>query len=322
MLAPRASNAFVCLRCELTLTRSRLRALPRPPAHANFSASARRHHADDIIEEGRSRPQLTAHPLGRLRKRKGGAPLRAITARLEGTKTLGEDAAILVLREVGEARIEEKLPLEVVVGPSQDALSIAQALKEEDRPATLEEIVKQLDSLRPKTLAEPGEPHYVSQSAFVKLSNHLLRAFSSQQLSYYYSVTKGVSKRRVAKEVMGGLEQLQRQAKRPAERSEWHPGTTQINRRLPGLAVHKAQPKKISKHLLVDQILRDLWKLVLLEEIEAAGELELAIKDWQLTLLTAGSMVIPLKFLPDPVLTVKQQIYHPWIELVENDVRG
>jgi hypothetical protein len=44
----------------------------------------------------------------------------------------------------------------------------------------------------------------------------------------------------------------------------------------------------VSKQLLVDRILRDVWKLVPLEEVEAPGEIELSLKPWQLTLLNAG----------------------------------
>jgi hypothetical protein len=301
MLAPRASSAFVCLRCELQRARPRLPVLSRRTTHANFSAAARRYDAFDEepsqVETPGLRHRLSEHPLGRLRKRKGKAPLRATTARLEGgVKTLGDDAEILVLKEVGEGPSEESVAPKTLPATPQEAINIAESLQQEKNPISPTEIVQQLNSLRPKADTDPNEPHYVSQTAYVKLSRRLLRGFTGQQLSQYYSITKGVKRKEVGKEVIAGLKELQSQAKRPAERSEWHPGTTQIDLRLPGLDVHrgKSQRKAVSKHLLVDQILRDLWKLVLLEEIEAPGELELSLKPWQLILLSSGSDNTPL----------------------------
>jgi hypothetical protein len=46
----------------------------------------------------------------------------------------------------------------------------------------------------------------------------------------------------------------------------------------------------VSRQLLVDRILRDAWNLVLLEEIEAPGELELYLKPWQIRLLDVGGV--------------------------------
>jgi hypothetical protein len=298
MLAPRASSAFVCFRCELQRAQPRLPLVPLVPrrrSHTTFSASARRH--DALDDETRTpRPQLSQHPLGRLRKRQGKAALRETTARLEGgVKTLGDDAEIIVLKEVGGGPSDESLTPEVVPATPHEAINLAESLQQEKHPVSSSEMVQQLNSLRPATNGDAAEPHYVSQRAYVELSRRLLRSFTGQQLSQYYSVTKGVKRKQVGRQVIAGLKELQSQAKRPAERSEWHPGTTQIGLRLPGLDIHrKSQRKAVSKHLLVDQILRDLWRLVLLEEIEAPGELELSLKPWQLTLLNSGSSQTPL----------------------------
>lgn len=292
MLAPRASSAFVCIRCELKLARPRLPLLLARPPQAAFSSASRRRDADDTaqIQLPQQPQRVSAHPLGRIRKRRGRADLREITARLEDIKTLGEDAEILVLKEAGVEPSEEKQTPEIVHSLAHEAPNIIESLRHESRPLTPQDIINQLDSLRPKS-PDPYGPHYVSQSTFVKLSRTVLQGFTGRQLSHYYSVTKGVKDSQVGNEVLDGLKQLQSRTSRPAERSEWHPGTTQIDQRLPGLAVHR-KPKRgaISKHLLVDQILRDVWKLVLLEEIEAPGELELSLKPWQLSILSSGCM--------------------------------
>ena len=49
----------------------------------------------------------------------------------------------------------------------------------------------------------------------------------------------------------------------------------------------------VGKYILADQILRKAWDIVLLEEIESLGELEVSLKHWQLSLLTAGGMALP-----------------------------
>ncbi|KAL5416573.1 hypothetical protein PMIN03_002112 [Paraphaeosphaeria minitans] len=305
MLAPRVSGAFVCLRCELTQARSRLPVLPRRVPRASFSASSRRRHdAGDEDHDTESRPRfriirhktlLSEHPLGiRVRKRKGGGHLRETTARLEGAKTLGEDTSIIVLEELGEQKKHEHIPEPLPPHDDQIPLKLAEALADE-RPATLDEVVDQLDKLRLKATNDEvivEEGHYVSQTVYFRLSSHLFKSFTGRQLSHYYSERKGVEKDRVPQEVRDRLkqDQLKGTAKRPSMRSEWTPGTTQINQRSPSLDVHSQKKRKyIAKHLLVDQILRDVWKLIMLEELEATGEIELALKDWQLALLTSGS---------------------------------
>lgn len=301
MLAPRASSAFVCLRCELTQARSRLPALPRRAPHASFSISSRRRRdafGDDPDSEPRPTFQirrLSEHPLGtRVRKRKGGGHIRETTARLEGTTTLGEDASIIVLEELRAKEKREPMPQAPPQDDDQIPLKLAEALADE-RPATLDEVVEQLDKLRQKATDDDAileEGHYVNQTVYFRLSSHLLKAFTGAQLSHYYSERKGVEKDRVPQEVRDRLKvtQVPGTAKRPSVRSEWTPGTTQMDRRLPSLDVHsKKKRKNISKHLLVDQILRDVWKLIMLEELEATGEIELALKDWQLAMLTSGT---------------------------------
>ena len=291
MLVPRASSAFVCLRCELTLTRPRLPVLARQTPRAFSSSTARRDALDEAVIQEQSRPKLSENPLGRVRRRKGRA-IRETTALLDGTTTLGEDASIIVLEEVGGKKDgDEVVTPQLQLEGEETRLHLADAIADE-KLVTLDEVVHQLDRLRQKATnsdIDLEEGTYVGQAVFVKLYNLLLRGFTGTQLSHYYSVKKNVDKDRVAHRVMEGLKQLQGKSKRPTERSEWAPGTTRIDRRLPSLDVHRAKrPKYISKHLLVDQIMRDVWRLEMLEELEAAGELELALKDWQLALLTAG----------------------------------
>lgn len=303
MLAPRTSGAFLCLRCELTQARPRLVALSRSAPRTSFSTSTRRSDAFDDEPEGefasvyRIRPRrVSEFPAldTRVRRSKGGY-IRKTTARLEGAKTLGEDASIIVLEELHRAKKQESVPQPDTKQSEEIPLKLAEALAQE-RPATLEEVVEQLDKLRDKATdddADVDEGHYVKQAVYFRLSNHLYKSFTGRQLSHYYSLRKGVEKAKVPQEVRNHLKQNLSTgvAKRPSVRSEWTPGVTQIDRRLPSLDVHSQKKRKnIAKHLLVDQILRDVWKLIMLEELEATGEIELALKDWQLDMLTSGDV--------------------------------
>jgi hypothetical protein len=105
MLAPRTSSAFVCLRCEAQIAQRRLPAFARPSSHAKFSASTRRRdEAEELAVPPRAQqPKLKitreVTPLNRLRKRKGGKVIQETSANL-GVKRLGDDADILVLREI------------------------------------------------------------------------------------------------------------------------------------------------------------------------------------------------------------------------------
>jgi hypothetical protein len=297
MLAPRAPSAFVCLRCEVQIARRRLPAFARRSPHANFSASARRRHGADEAEalDESQQPELRitkeVEPLNRLRKHKGKV-IRETSARLGGLKQMGNDADILVLTEVGDPKPPEpEVAPQVIEG--REVPDILASLQQEGTP-TPEEVQQQIDSLRPKTDADPSEPHYVSQVTFINLRKVLATAFKKNQLVEYYSAAKNLQKKNVYKDVIDSIKSEHGTAQRPVERSEWQPGATSIKKRLPGLDVpHKrGSPRSmgVSRQLLVDRILRDAWNLVLLEEIEAPGELELCLKPWQMRLLDVGGV--------------------------------
>jgi hypothetical protein len=298
MLAPRTSSAFVCLRCEAQIARRRLPASPRPPSYARFSASARRRDDGGETEHPTLRIIKFAKPLNRVvKRRKGQQPLRETTANL-GVKRLGDDAEILVLREVRQRIqseptaatedpeiIEEPEPIEVP--------DIVASLEAEGKAVTPEDIYQQVETLRPLNDGDSNEPHYVKQTAFIKLRKTLMKGFTQHQLVIFYSVAKNIRQERVNQGVIDSIkrEEKARDQKRAVERSEWQPGITPITQRLPGVDRHvkiMRYRKNVSKQLLVDRILRDVWNLVLLEEIESPGELELALQPWQLMLLKAG----------------------------------
>lgn len=299
MLAPQASSAFVCIRCELQLARRRLPAYYRRTSHTNFSTSLRlQHGADELEALSQAAPSTLRitrerEPLDRIRKRKGRV-VRETSARLGGgIKRLGDDAEILVLREVGDNN-----PLEVPVEPEQvEPLAVPDilgSLQKEHEALTPEDIRNQLESLRPKIRADLDEPLYVPLKAFIKLIRDLTKGFTQQQLSQFYSAAKNLQQAELRKEVLASLKGPGT-TKRTTIRSNWQPGITSITKRLPGVDVNTRNKRvPVSKQLLVDRIIRDLWKLVPLEEVEAHGEIELSLKPWQITMLNSGGTCVPI----------------------------
>ena len=296
MLAPRASNAFICIRCELQLARRRLPASPRRPSHANFSASTRRHDGADELEAQLQAPttgpriRKEVQPLDRIRTRKGKV-IRETSARLGDLKTLGDDADILVLREIGEVKPAEEEPAEKPEPADPIEVPDILASLEQDRfTLTPEEVRERLDSLRPKTDTDPDEPHFVSTVAFVKIVKSLTQGFTQRQLAHYYSAVKNIQHESYNKKLLKSLKEVDGTSKSLITRTEWQPGTTTIKKRLPGVDVlQRPRSAPVSKLLLVDRIIRDLWRLVPLEEVEEPGEIELSLKPWHLALLNLGS---------------------------------
>jgi hypothetical protein len=288
MLAPRASSAFVCLRCELKAARPRTSALPAHPSPASFSTSARRHNVADeseapslgepVVQKNRRNEPLR---ISREYQAKGKIVLQR-KAKLKGMRRMDEEADILVINEKPEPVERDKVqpePLEPISVPD-----IFSSLQREDAPASPEDVARQFESLRPSR-DNADEPYYVTTADFIKLVAALTRGFTTVQLSQYLSAAKNIKQETLYQTVKATVN--------ATKRSAWHPTTTNIEKRLPGVEtirhpIAKQKSKPIRKATLVDKILRDVWKLEILEEIEAPGELELKLREWQLKLLQAG----------------------------------
>ncbi|EOA90111.1 uncharacterized protein SETTUDRAFT_56828, partial [Exserohilum turcica Et28A] len=238
------------------------------------------------------------------------------SASLRGIKQLGDNADILVLREIADTAEQERAQDSPEIEPSDPVQvpDIVASLQQEGKAVTPEEIYQQVGSLRPRNHGEPDEPHYIKQTTFVRLRNLLMNGFTQQQLMTFYSVAKNIERKDVNQGVLDSLKRDEDNPKAPVERSEWQPGTTSITQRLPGTDRHvkiMGWRKNVSKQLLVDRILRDPWNLVLLEEIEAPGEIELFLKPWQLALLTVGGGYHNVLDKIGMIRKAKFQIYKP-----------
>lgn len=297
MLAPRASNAYVCIRCKLQHARRRLPPYTRSRPHASFSTTARRLDGIEELEaqstQSSSGPTITREvsPLDRIRRRRGKYIKETSTA-LGGVKRLGKDANILVLRELGDARHEGPVEIPEVNEKPRAVPNITASLQE-DGELSPEEVRDRLKSLRPQALFETDEPHYVTQRTFMKLGKNISTGFTMQQLSRFYSEAQNIEQKNVPRKILEDFHKKADTAELPAVCTQWQPGITTIARRLPGPGNpfpgrNRKSKSGLNKQTLVDRILRDVWELVPQEEAEALGELEILLKPWQLTLLTAG----------------------------------
>lgn len=231
-------------------------------------------------------------PWNRTTKQKGRV-IRETSTQLPNLKTLGDDSEILVLREVVEddkpaeptAEVE---PTEPIVVPDINA-----SLEQEHEALTPEEIRDRLESMRPRSQAEPGEPHYITATKFKKLAKALKHDFNQSQLSRYYADVKSIRHQTYNKTLINDLKKKTSTSSSLLTRTEWQPGARPISVRLPGVDV-TTRPRRmpVSKQLLVDRIIRDVWNLVPLEEVEAPGEIELSLKPWHITLLKSGDETI------------------------------
>ncbi|KAH7082192.1 mitochondrial inner-membrane-bound regulator-domain-containing protein [Paraphoma chrysanthemicola] len=300
MLAPRASTAFVCFRCELQLARRRGPSLARS-SHATFSASARCRNGSQELDATAHEPEKglrilrEREPHNRTRRRKGKL-IRETSARLGDLKQLGGDAEILLIREVAEdiPKKTEDQEEEIETIEKPEVPDILDTITQQNKTLTPEEVRDRLEGLRPANHGDPNEPHYVTQKTFVKTIRDLMRGFTQSQLSQFYSAAKNLQEKEIHREVLASLKK-EKGEERPSIRTNWQPGLTPSSRRLPGAEIPiRSKRAPVSKQLLVDRIMRDVWELVPLEEVEAAGELELSLKPWQSALLNAGDHETPL----------------------------
>jgi hypothetical protein len=303
MLAHRANGAFVCLRCELHALRPRPR--PRLPpstalaalaAYTRFYASSPRPRdaldglepqASDSAQDPNAEPTIKTAPDRPQRKRavRGRAVLGNMTS-------LGTEANILVLGEVERRKPKEvdRPPPKAAAPIDIEAPSLLASLQQDSSPLSPEEITKQIDSLRPSESNSRTEPHRLTRRAFVKVTRALCKGFTAKQLSSYYAAAKNLTQKRLRRHLANAVKPKQPDSCGPVARTPWQPtsgrSNTRMDIRLPGLDVlHQTNRAPLTKDAVADGILRHIWRVELLEEVEGVGQLELSLRPWQLQLL-------------------------------------
>jgi hypothetical protein len=220
---------------------------------------------------------------------------------LSNMTSLGSEANILVLGDVGRRSKKADLPPPEPIAPIEiEAPNLLKSLQRDSPPPSPEEINKQIDILRPSESNSPSEPHRLTSRAFVKLTRSLCKGFTAKQLSGYYAAAKNLSQKRLRRHMADAVKPKQPDINAPIARTRWQPTdkpNPRMDIRLPGLMAldhnSSAPPtnktpiksRPLTKEALADGIIRNIWRVELLEEVEGNGQLELSLRPWQLHLL-------------------------------------
>jgi hypothetical protein len=220
---------------------------------------------------------------------------------LSNMTSLGSEANILVLGDVGRRSKQADRPPPEPIAPIEiEAPNLLKSLQRDSAPPSTEEINKQIDILRPSESNSPSEPHRLTSRAFVKLTRSLCKGFTAKQLSGYYAAAKNLSQKRLRRHLVDAVKPKESDTRAPIARTRWQPTdkpNTRMDIRLPGLValdyISSAPPtnktptksRPLTKEALADGIIRNIWRVELLEEVEGNGQLELSLRPWQLHLL-------------------------------------
>lgn len=293
MLSRHAPSAFLCFRCEARFLRLRYPISPYQAPLTRFSTSI--FHRDDAnlqptlseVPQPASNNAKESISFVQSRRRKGKVIRETSRRTLEGLTQLGDDADILVLKEVEGIDKDESSTEPEKLEPI-DLPDIVASL-DVGSPST-DELHGQIESLRPEITANANEPQYLTQAEFAKLTRRLMDGFTHAQLSSFYANTKDTQQEKPSKKLSRDVKAGTGTEERLIVRTQWQPGTTALHKRLPRIDIAQARSKgnSANKQLLVDRILRVAWNLAPLEEIELPGQLELALKPWQIKLLNCG----------------------------------
>lgn len=292
MLAPRNFSALKCLRCDASLVTSRVAFSARG---ANFSTqpSSGDDGADALEQLSSSQPSglkiiKEVKPLNRIRKHNGQV-IRETSASLRGLKQLGQDADVLVLKEVQEPKSSESKPKPAIVNHAY-VPDILASIQLESKKLTPKETYEQIQSLRPVNSGDPDEPQYVTRAAFAKLARVLTKGFTQQQLAKFYSFAKKEQWQSIDQKPKANGRRYNSKTKPQPDiyRTEWRPGVSDLE-------TNSSQPSQpwsrrplAGKQSLVERILQDVWKLVVMEQMEKPGEIEFFLHPKQIVLVNTG----------------------------------
>lgn len=302
MFAPARLDVTLCLRCQLrrTLYHITSSAAPNPtrprcslqhrysPGFPSFSTSTS---AFASAEDGSApRTFKITRPLrshGRLRGKKGAEQREASEPLAIGT--LGRPSEVIILRDVvkrpkdaGEDGLKEEASPSVEESPAGYRMTAKEiesfAIKEqqvsgqEDVNASIEEIRQ---SLKGETMLPKADFHRAAKA--------MAGSYNVAQLSRYFNIQIASH---VSHEDTVPVIPVQMEGKvQQITRTQWHRGTTPIERRLSKTAQLGFVNRRSTKAWIVDKILRDIWGVQVEEEIDAVGELEILLQPSQVALL-------------------------------------
>ena len=295
---------YVCSCCRKQLSREiKFRGLAAYPVFSRFitvpsipsNADVHAQRTSSARKKKSNRKRHVFYPLGKLRGTPG-KTVREKFVNLE-TQSLGQPSEVIILRDTTfnpGTKENEKMQREVTENPTLDSKAIVASIEAEKLQLDVADVIKEVDRLRPGP--------FLSQEKFLDIRNHLRNGFTAQQLRKYIKAKYPDFSRE------NKLKKSSFEAQSPSKsatyergiRSLWLPGTRSIEDRLPLNDVEKSRLrayKSSYKVLLAEIIVLGCWNVTIEEDIDAAGQIEMRIRPWQCSLLLAGGICFPDKFL-------------------------
>lgn len=198
----------------------------------------------------------------------------------QGTQTLKIDAMkrpfeVIVMRDVREPEEKRARPRSVQGSTTLSAEQIQREMAREGEDPTQEEVNESIDAFRP-------EDTILDEAQYKSLSRGLAESFTAEQLHNFFSQSLNLAA--VEGDVVQLLQAQPNELEARYQRTQWRPGRTPIEKRLPlGTVVKKSE--RANKAKTVEQILRLLWKLAIHTEEQKVGELEMKLQSWELSYL-------------------------------------
>lgn len=182
---------------------------------------------------------------------------------------------VIVMQDVKEPEERRPRPRNVHGGAVVSAADIEREMAMEGRDPTQDEVNESINALRPETTLLDGEQ-------YKELAKSLTEGFTTDQLHAFFTQSLNLSA--VEGDTVHLLRQQPSELQTRYRRTQWRPGRTRLEKRLPlGTVVKKSE--KTNKPKLVEQILRLTWDLAIHAEEQQVGELELKLESWEMTYL-------------------------------------
>ena len=220
------------------------------------------------------------YPHGRLRGKRG-REVREAAAALP-VNALGQPTEVIILRDAAIEQPDETEPQPTVDSekPStklnkKEILAVLAGGKE---PLSPSEIDGQIEKLRPETSEDQQDGLIISRVKFEELRSALINGFTMRQLQEYSNRNKPPASLPAGSEMESGV-------------APWRHGITSIETRLsrakfwenPGLEVKTKQNMKLK---VATKLIRDIWRIGIVEDLNVIGELEIHTSQKKFALLT------------------------------------
>ena len=206
---------------------------------------------------------------------------------LLGSKSLGAASSIIVLRDSekkrgGRGTVQKGL----LANETFDEMKMDEILakiKEQSKAPGQEEVNRSIDALRPLNSSSDNDEFIaISKSEFNQIMKSLADQFNNQQLSNYVAIKAGsdILKAREASRLQSGAPTVHLRT----SKSEWHP----LSHGERSIASLKGFHGRRGKKALAKFILRSVWMVEIVEEIEKTGIMDLVVEPRQLSILLLG----------------------------------